>query len=218
MKRILSRYPGHQTATVEVVKINRRLLKYLQISSDDEAGLAILRTLIDEASQLSHEKSWSLCIGLDKFYDLFGSNACESKSIRKLLAGSTQVWLLAVTLGSDLENRSREYFARNESFRGYVMDRLGSYAVDGMMQNLDGQIALSCEKAGMITTHRFSPGYGDFPLEAQGVFYPFLKDIFPGLRLNRSRLFLPEKTVTAIKGALLQKIADGAAMVLKPGF
>lgn len=48
-------------------------------------------------------------------------NAFHKKrnQIAKLLNHATNVWLMLVTLGDDLEKRSKEYFRNNEVFSGY---------------------------------------------------------------------------------------------------
>ena len=53
----------------------------------------------------------------------------------------------------------------------------------------------------MVTNGRFSPGYGDFPLEAQPSIVRTLRaDIRLGLTVLPTHLLLPTKSITAVLG------------------
>ncbi|MBQ7900373.1 MAG: vitamin B12 dependent methionine synthase, partial [Clostridia bacterium] len=59
---------------------------------------------------------------------------------------------------------------------------------------------------GMHTNYRYSPGYGDFPIQAQLDIIPALnceKKI--GLTVTDSALMIPHKSVTAIIGVFADK-------------
>jgi cobalamin-dependent methionine synthase I len=47
---------------------------------------------------------------------------------------------------------------------------------------------------------RFSPGYGDFVLENQKIFFDLLEMREAGISLSKTFQLIPEKTVTAITG------------------
>jgi hypothetical protein len=110
--------------------------------------------------------------------------------------------MFVVTIGCDLESRSRNHLRAYEIFRGYLLSRMGSYLVEHQVRRLDRQIVESSHKEGRSTTRRYSPGYGDFPLEAQRIFVELARDTIPILKVDDSGLIVPEKTVTAIKGVV----------------
>ncbi|MDY0226186.1 MAG: hypothetical protein RBR38_05085 [Desulfomicrobium apsheronum] len=181
--------------------VSKSLLRYVQISSSGPER-AVLDELVEEAGQLLDIRTWKQRLAKGDFFALFHPWAEESRSIASLLAESDHVWLMAATLGPGLESRSRWYLDHDEYCRGYVLDRLGSFLVEQEMKKLDHGIRRSAEVAGHGTTHRYSPGYGDFSLEAQRVFHGLLNDSITGLFLDVGGLFRPEKTVTALKGEL----------------
>ena len=92
-----------------------------------------------------------------------------------------------------------------ESFNGYILDRMGSYLVEKEIEKLDKSISSEAQSFGYTSTRRFSPGYGDFPLEAQQVFVIHIKSKIPWINLTGNGLIIPEKTVTALKGVRLSE-------------
>jgi hypothetical protein len=110
------------------------------------------------------------------------------------------VCLLVATIGTALERRARDYFTCKETYRGYVLDRLGSYLVEQEIRVLDNRVETQSQADGKRCTRRYSPGYGDFSLESQALFVNMARDAIPGLKIVPGGFILPEKTVTAIKG------------------
>jgi hypothetical protein len=186
-----------------------RLAKYLQLGSHETARREA-RLLWEEALGLINPSAWKTLLTVDAFYAVFHPYAQSSESIQKLLEDVCHVWLFAATIGDELTRRSREYLAQREAFRGYILDRMGSFLVEEQIRRIDNSIMEQCAEKGLKTTRRYSPGYRDFPLEAQSVFHELIKDEFPDLKLSRGGLLLPEKTVTAIKGELESRITGEA--------
>ena len=162
----------------------------------------IVLPLLKESLTLIDIKKWHNCVPVDEFYEIFSPYAHESQSIIKLLTGAEKVWLIVVSLGEDLELRSRGYFRNNEVFRCYILDRLGSFLVEEDVKKIDTKISRECQRDGRTTTQRYSPGYGDFSIRAQHIFFNLAKDYIHGLRISSGSVLFPEKTVTAIKGVL----------------
>lgn len=189
----------------DCIKVTDRMLKYIRVPENDPSKERV-SLLLEEAVSLLDAKKWRRRVSIDEFYDLFRPYARKSESIAKLLKHSVNVWLMTTTLGEDVEYRSREYFGKNEVFNGYVVDRLGSFLVEEEIRCMDLDITQQCRNEGCTTTRRYSPGYGDFSIKAQQIFFDLVKDSIPGLKISHGCLLSPEKTVTAIKG------------VIKPGY
>ena len=180
-------------------RVTDRILKYIRISQNGSKKERV-SLLLEELVSLLDTKKWFRRVSIDEFYDLFHTYARESQSITKLLKHSVKVYLITVTLGQDIEHRSREYFRNNEVFNGYVVDRLGSFLVEEEVKKIDMEITRQCKDDGHATTHRYSPGYGDFSIKAQQIFFHLAKDFVPTLKISHGCLLSSEKTVTAIKG------------------
>ncbi|MCK5098736.1 MAG: hypothetical protein KAR45_11575 [Desulfobacteraceae bacterium] len=187
--------------TGDRIIITHRMLKYLKVS-ENRATKKKISWLLEEALDYLNIKKWSRCISIDKFYDIFHPYAHESRSIARLLNHATNVWLMLVTLGHDLEKKSKEYFKNNEVFSGYILDRLGSFLIEEEVKKINAQIFQKYQKKDYTATHRYSPGYGDFSIKSQQIFFNLAKDSIPGLRISDRDILFPEKTVTAIKGVI----------------
>jgi len=188
------------------ITVTTRMLKYLMVPQDRQT-IKIISLLLEESLTLIDRKKWCNCVPIDEFYKLFCPYAQQSKSISKLLTRAENVYLIAVTLGGALEHRSREYFRNNEVFKGYILDRLGSFLVEEEIKKIDMKINRQCDQAGFITTHRYSPGYGDFSIKAQQIFFDLVRDSIPGLKISHGCLLSPEKTITAIKGMVKPRVS-----------
>lgn len=124
----------------------------------------------------------------------------QSRSLAKCLSGSTEAVMMAATVGLELDRR----IARSERFspsKALLLQALGAERVEALCDAFCSDFkALVCP-GGNTITRRFSPGYGDLPLETQIDFFRLLdcsRQI--GVSLNSSLLMSPSKSVTAIFG------------------
>jgi len=79
---------------------------------------------------------------------------------------------------------------------------LGSWLAEESMRKLDRKVERQGALLGFKTTRRYSPGYKDFALQAQEVFYRIIRNKRPEIELylSQAHVLAPEKTVTALKG------------------
>ena len=121
----------------------------------------------------------------------------ESAGLAKVIAGSSEVIVFAATVGIEFDRVIGRY-KRTSPSKALILQALGAERVEALCD-------LFCSEFEGRTS-RYSPGYGDLPLETQ-------KDVFAllqceskiGISLNGSLLMTPSKSVTAIFG-----IRDGA--------
>ena len=125
-----------------------------------------------------------------------GFTRTSSKSLIKTFKGCDRIVLFCATIGSGID-RLIAKSALVSPARAVVLQALGSERVEALCDEFCRYIAESVGEC----TRRFSPGYGDLPLEIQ-------RDIFATLNPTRrigvdlgDNLFMqPSKTVTAIIG------------------
>ena len=132
-----------------------------------------------------------------------GTDFCPAgESIRALLASCHSVILFAATLGGEIEAMIRRTQLVNMG-DALILDAASSAAIENVCDNLCADLAK--QFALDYLTDRFSPGYGDFPLEQQRDFFRLL-DIYRriGVSLTESGLMVPQKTVTALIGVSSQ--------------
>ncbi len=117
---------------------------------------------------------------------------------RKMLADCSQAVLLACTLGAGFETMLRAEQARSMA-RAAMLDVCGSAWVEAGCDEAEQEI--SARFPGLYLTDRFSPGYGDLPLELQRDICALLDaQRRLGVQLTDSLLMNPTKSVTAVIG------------------
>ena len=133
------------------------------------------------------------------FVDL-GFWSGESKSLSKLLRDCNRAILFAATVGFEIDRLIAKY-NRISPAGAVCLQALGSERVEALCDLFCAELKERMHENGETVTRRFSPGYGDLPLEMQ-------RDVFRaldcprrvGITLNDSLLMSPSKSVTAIVG------------------
>ena len=128
----------------------------------------------------------------------------KSSDIAELLRGCFKAYGIAVTVGSAIEKKRDGCLLKKETFNALVLDAAGSVAAEETIILANKQIENFEKSAGNSLTKRFSPGYGDWALEAQDGFLNWLEAKQIGITLNAHFQMKPEKSVTAIIGVKRQ--------------
>jgi cobalamin-dependent methionine synthase I len=125
-----------------------------------------------------------------------GRDALRGSDIKTHLEGCDKIIILAATLGLQVDELIRQTEAADMA-GAVVLDALASAAIEQVCDLAEADIRAEHSEI----TARFSPGYGDFPLEVQSELLGLLnakKKI--GLYVNKSNLLIPRKSVTAVIG------------------
>lgn len=126
--------------------------------------------------------------------------ASESKNLATCLKGSSEIIIFAATIGLEIDRHIAKY-QRFSPAKALLMQAYGAERVETLCDAFCNEIKEEALKEGLSCTARFSPGYGDLPLEKQKDFFNLLdcnRQI--GISLNESLLMTPSKSVTAIFG------------------
>ena len=135
-----------------------------------------------------------------------GFRKVNSTGLFRNLQHCKEIYIFVATLGFGIDRQIKKYSnispVKSLSFQG-----IGSGLIEDYCNYLNDYIRKIEEKKGNILKPRFSPGYGDLPLDLQ-------KDIFKeldvtkkiGVVLNESLLMIPSKSVSAIIGITKGKI------------
>lgn len=126
----------------------------------------------------------------------------RGKDISEHLSGCFGTALLCATVGDGVDRLLRTVQTEDMA-KALVCDALASAAVEQVCDIAEREIGERFK--GKFTTWRFSPGYGDFPLECQGDFLAAVNAMRTvGVCVNGGGLLTPTKSVTAVIG-----ISDG---------
>ncbi len=146
-----------------------------------------------------------VCYPMRAFEDhvLFGETACEHRidgnGISKFLAGCTSIFLFAATLGP-MVDREIQRAQRLEPSRAVVMQAAGAMYIEEYCDLLCEKFKSMAAEEKCVTRPRYSPGFGDIPLEYQRTVFEILDCRKIGLTLMDSLIMAPEKSVTAFVG------------------
>ena len=115
--------------------------------------------------------------------------------------------LLCATISSGADALIRSFEAV-DMLKAMITDCLASAAIEQVCN--EAEAIINSELEGMNFTWRFSPGYGDLPLEIQSEFIDVLdaqKRV--GVNISESMIMIPRKSVTAIIGVSTKEISKG---------
>lgn len=175
----------------------REILRYAGVRSDGENFKTMLTSCIDE---VRGKYTFNVCymhteLRISENICDFGVFSAESESLAKHLGKSKSAVIFAATVGLSFDRLISKYSKISPS-RALMLQATGAERIEALCD-------MFCDKLSKKyhITPRFSPGYGDLPIEMQ-------KDIFKlldcprhiGLTLNDSMLMSPTKSVTAIVG------------------
>jgi len=130
----------------------------------------------------------------------------EGKSIKKHLENSKEIYLMAATLGTQVDKRI-SYYEKISVTKSMIFDACATTAIEEGCNQLEKEIKQKVLEAGnKDITFRYSPGYGDLGINIQKEFLRILnapKKI--GLTASKYNMLIPTKSVTAIIGVVEDK-------------
>ena len=195
----------HVKAYPEPALNRREILRYMRCDSggsDDEKINSLLDECLAELlPELAYKVSWrefpiAEAAGL---LDL-GFMVTESQGLARNLCGCEELVLFAATIGLAPDRLIAKY-GRLSPVKALCMQAIGAERIESLCDMFCSELAETYAADNLMLKPRFSPGYGDFPLEAQeSVFKALDCHRKIGLALNDSLLMSPSKSVTAIVG------------------
>lgn len=130
----------------------------------------------------------------------------KSQNLSRNLAGCEGIILFAATLGMGADYLIQRYNKLSVS-RAVVMQAAAAAMIEAYCDETCKKLCADYERRDLYLRPRFSPGYGDFPLECQ----PQILDALEagkriGIKLTGGCLMLPSKSVTAVMGISRQPV------------
>lgn len=177
----------------------KEILRYCGVKSADDNLNKLIDKCIKEANPYF---TYKVCYGefpikiKDNQIDL-PMLSLHSKDLAKNLGGCDSLILFAATVGIGIDRLIGKY-SRIKPAKAVAFQAIGAERIEMLCDLFCDSII---RNQGKSLCPRFSPGYGDLPLDFQKEFFKILdcqKKI--GLTLNESLLMSPSKSVTAIIG------------------
>ncbi len=129
-----------------------------------EMAKGIARQVMDEAEPRYTWRMYDIQEREDGFYLPEARLLLTGESTRRMLAECDRAVLMACTLGARFDALLRREQAQDMA-RAVIMDACGSAWVEAGCDAAEQELA--ARLPGFYLTDRFSPGYGDLPLEIQ---------------------------------------------------
>ncbi len=194
------------TKTYELADADmREILRYAGVRGGGDPSDGLADILKEVMREVDGRLSFKVCfcelpvsIG-DGSVDL-GFATVASRTLEKRLDSCDSAIVFAATLGIELDRLIARYSAVAPT-KALVLDAIGAERIECLCETFCEDIKAIKRADGADVRPRFSPGYGDLPLELQKNIFTLLdchKRI--GLSLNESMLMSPSKSVTAIIG------------------
>ena len=180
----------------------KNILRYLGMgrAEEDPAVAALIDACLPEFALAARCQACYMELPVftkDRVID-FGAMRVESASLAKNLEGCQKAILFAATLGTQIDLQRRRAAVTSPA-RALVLDAIGSTAIEAFCDQLCSEWE---EKYPDLRFRpRFSPGYGDLPLEFQKKLLEVLDSKRKaGIVLSDALLMIPQKSVSAIVG------------------
>ena len=136
----------------------------------------------------------------------------KGNEIRELLKSSKQAIIMAATLGAEAEALLRRTEVTDIS-DAVIMDSAQSVAIESVCDAFEAKMRIFYREENLYLTDRYSPGYGDLPLNSQKLLMDVLQtEKRIGLAATASNMMVPRKSVTCIIG-----ISDRAQKLQRSG-
>ncbi len=168
----------------------------LKIKKEDDPGEAVRRAYDALLPHLTPVFSYVVSpVSINGNLVDAGFGEFESASLARRLSGCEECAVMALTLGAGVDRYLASLSLTSPSAH-FLADGLASAMAEAACDEAERIIL-----AGRKTTGRFSPGYGDFPLELQ----PKVLSVTDsgrllGVTLSPSLLMSPSKSITAVIG------------------
>lgn len=124
----------------------------------------------------------------------------DGVDIVRHLHDAREVVLVAATLGAGVDRELRR-LSLTDPLGQVVFDAAATASIERAVDEIEASIRADAADRGLYCSWRFSPGYGDLPLDVQPQLLAALNATRRlGITLTPSNLMVPTKSVTALVG------------------
>lgn len=167
----------------------------------DDQTMSQIRSVMEEVQKELSANVVTRCFVLDEKRCLEHTTFTPKGSdVGQMLNGCNSAILMAATLGAQSERLLLRHQAKS-SAEALIMDAVLSAAIEAVCDEQERVLRSEYGSKGLYLTDRYSPGYGDMPLEQTREICAVLQtEKSIGLTVSQSGIMIPRKSVTAILG------------------
>ena len=176
----------------------KEVLRYLRV---DNATTEIMELVDECVKEIKDKLTFKVCYALlpiktfdDSVHLTF--TTVKSKNLSYSLKNCNKAILFTATVGMEIDRLLAKYNVVSPT-KALVFQAIGTERIESLCDLFNEEITNEYK----LTKPRFSPGYGDLPIELQTEIFNFLqcqKRI--GVAINKSLLMTPSKSVSAFIG------------------
>lgn len=190
------------------IKIDRQLVcRYIGYSGDVEPSARISSLLDEYIENAEHLIEPSYEYVIKDIWNVRGDQVIvedniifEGNVISKLLDRCNEVAIFVLTIGGRLEEISAKLAEDQMIVESYVLDAIGSSAVESLADLVQGKIGELARNHHLSISRRFSPGYCDWHISQQEVIFRVLNGCNSLVQLSPEYLMTPQKSISGIIG------------------
>ncbi len=173
-----------------------------------QQSLAVAKTMIDPVTIyrfLTPRNRTSMVITFEET-----DVAIESEGVVRLLLGASYTVLFFSTIGPALPRRIEERSDAGDLTASVILDAAASESAEAVADDFHrGYMKQKAAESGFSVTARYSPGYGDWPLNVQSDLARICRAENIGVTVNQSSFLQPAKTVSAVFGLMEKEGENG---------
>ena len=180
-------------------KIDKKeVLRYAGVRDEDDGALSLLDSCIkDSESAFGYRICYSRYpVSVDGDSIDLGFSRVSSHSLALCLCNCDEVVVFCATVGVEIDRLIRRYSLTSPAI-ATMLQAFGSERVEALCDAFCADIE---KEIGRKLRPRFSPGYGDLPLDLQREIFSCLEPSKIGVTLTENLFMSPSKSVTAIIG------------------
>ncbi|MCX6356487.1 MAG: hypothetical protein NT045_01185 [Candidatus Aureabacteria bacterium] len=194
---------------IEFEVLRALVLRRLQVSARDEGRLGKVRELLDSVCAAGRQylapAAVHATVDVAHCGDIevsFTGTAFRvlSRDVASLLRSCGEATLMALTVGPAVTREIEHFMAAGRMTEAMILDAFASEAAEACVERLCAALGGRHAREGRAPTRRFSPGYGDWALDAQRGVLEALGAGRIGLSVNEQNILAPEKSITAVIG------------------
>jgi hypothetical protein len=124
----------------------------------------------------------------------------KSPKLSKTLRPCEEIVCFVATVGTRIEKEINRLFKQNRLSEAFVLDALGSAAVENLADQFQETIKDAVQEQEKTVTLRFSPGYCDWPITEQKELFNLVDSDSIDVELNDACLMTPRKSISGMFG------------------
>ena len=192
----VARYLGYRRATPPEADVSALMEK-----AAGEMQAVMKAQAVFEVFDLTVDNPSSEVVSAGSTTISFADVSLQSRDLGRNLSGCSQVALLAATIGPQVDTLIRRHSSLDPVYAS-ILQATGAMFIEELVDLTNSEIKKIAAAQGLKTKARYSPGYGDVPLQVQKDFFRLLPCTRIGLTLMDTLIMAPEKSVTAFIGIM----------------